>query len=682
MSKHPRTWYSCALIMLLILALSGCNRNSLSKAPVSTATPSPSGAETLYPGKISIIPVGPLDDKTAADLKAAIAQLESLFRHNIELAQPVALPLSAYHPAKDKYHAIILLKEVGRKVPEEAIFAVAVTAKGLYSEGQDEILSDFRLGNKASAVISLAPIAASAAFPARLKTLLGEAIARSLGLPFCAGKACPFGRSVTAADLDRSGSVMCKNSEALLPLLLQSWIFSQKTLDANVAAEYQKISQSSSDPWAHLYLASLYSFFKLGSQSADELRKATDLAGSDPLARFEAAWGAYQMGAYEGASNAFSALIKGKVLIPESLEGKAECALSLKKIKEALDAYKRLLKEFPAYYGRALALRRVGEINLSQKNYASAEEALKASLKLNPQDIDTKLSLANIYLLLKKPGQAVSLYKEIQVADPANEKSRLGMAYACQSEKKYDEAIKELAELLYSSQYRADALFETAWCFIKKEKYDDAVSNLETLINEFPSFNKIERAHQIFGDIMVEKKDFVKAGEEYGLALKNNPKNVAALSGSGRLMALQGKDAEALEYLNKAVALDPGDLETLYILGMVYKKAGKTSEAVATFRKALRIDPGEFRVNLELGSASVQSKNYQAAVDYLKSALKTSPDSKEALIQIAVAYESLKRYKEERAVLEKFFTLAQGNNEFQQQLNWATERLKKLPVNK
>ncbi|MFH0800931.1 MAG: tetratricopeptide repeat protein [bacterium] len=680
MSKHSRNGYSCALLILLVLILSGCNRKSLSQSPVSTATPSPSGAEAFYPGKISIIPVGPIDDKTSADIKAAIPQLERLFRHNIELTQPVALPPSAYHPVKDRYHALILLKEVGRKVPEEAILAVAVTAKGLYSEGQEEMLCDFRLGNKASAVISIAPIAASATFPARLKALMGEAIARALGLPFCAGKACLFGRSVTVADLDQKGTVLCKNCEALAPLLLQSWIFSQKTLDAKVAAEYQKISQSSSDPWAHLYLASLYSFFKLGSQSADELMKATDLAGSDPLARFEAAWGAYQMGAYGGASNAFSALIKGKVLIPESLEGKAECALSLKKTKEALDAYKRLLKEFPAYYGRALALRRVGEINLSQKNYASAEEALKASLKLNPRDIDTKVSLANIYLLLKKPGSAVTLFKEIQVADPANEKSRLGLAYAFKIEKKYDEAIKELAELLYSNNYRAEALFETAWCFIKMEKYDDAVSNLETLINEFPSFSKIGQAHQIFGDIMVEKKDLVKAGEEYGLALKNNPRNATALSGTGRIMALQGRDAEALACLNKAVALDPGDLETLYILGMVYKKAGKTAESVATFRKALRINPGEFRVNLELGSASVQSKDYQAAVDYLKSALKAKSDSKEALIQIAVAYESLKRYKEERAVLEKFFTLAQGNNEFQQQLNWATERLKNLPV--
>lgn len=679
MSKHSRTGYSCALLILLVLVLSGCNRNPSSQPPVLTATPSPSGAGTLYPGKISIIPVGPLDDKTAADLKDAIRQLEALFRHNIELAQSVALPPSAYHPAKDKYHALILLKEVGKKVPEEALFAVAVTTKSLYSEGQEEILSDFRLGNKASAVISIAPIAASATFPARLKALLAEAIGRALGLPFCAGKACPFGRSVTAADLDQKGATVCKNCDVLLQLLLPAWIFSQKTLDAKVASEYQKISQSASDPWAHLYLASLYSFFKLGL-SADELRKATDLAGADPLARFEAAWGAYQMGAYKVAFAAFAALIKEKILVPESMEGKAECALSQKKVKEALEIYQSVLKEFPAYYGRALALRRVGEINLNQKNYARAEEALKASLKLNPQDIDTKVSLGNIYLLLKKPGTAIPLFKEIQSAEPSNEKSHLGLAYAYQSEKKYDEAIKELAELLYSNQYRAEALFETAWCFVQKEKYDDAVSNLETLINEFPSSSKIGRAHQIFGDIMVEKNDLVKAGEEYGLALKKNPRNVTVLSGIGRLMALQGKDAEAMEYLNKAVALDSGDPETLYILGIVYKKAGKTTEAVSTFRKALRINPGEFRVNLELGSASVQTKDYQAAVGYLKSALKAKPDSKEALIQIAVAYESLKRYKEERAVLEKFISLAQGNNEFREQLNWVNERLKKLPV--
>jgi tetratricopeptide (TPR) repeat protein/predicted Zn-dependent protease len=669
------------LALILLLALTACSRNILSPAPVSTATPTSSEAGTAYPGKIIVMPVGPLDEKTTLEVTTAIGQLEDLFRHNMELVQPVPIPPSAYNPARGRYHALVLLREIEKKAPEDALFTVALTAKGLYSEGQENLLLDLKLGSRVPVIVSLAPLSGSGNLPQRLKALLGEAVARAMGVPFSVAS-CPFGRSVTPLDLDRKGPSLCKNCEELLPLLLPEWIFSRRSLDEKLAAGYRKVSGSSTDPWVHLYLSSLYAFFKMGKPAADELKTAADLASSDSLARFETAWGALYLGDPAAASSAFSSLIKEKIMVPESMEGKAECALAGKKYGEALNSYQQLLKAFPDYYGRALVLKKIGEISLGQKNYARAEEALKGSLKLNPGDLDARIGLGEIYLLSKKPEKAAALFREVQKEDPANEKNRLGLAYALQSMKKYEEAIRELAELLYSSRYRADALYETAFSLAGLKKYDEAVNNLQTLINEFPSFSGLGRAHQLYGDIMMEQKNLARAEEEYRLALKSNSRNAAVLSGLGRLMALKSMDAEALEYLNRAVTLAPADVEALYALGIVYEKTGKKEEAVSTFRKVLRLNPLEYRSNFELGNIHLKSKNFRAAADYFKTVLKTKPDSREALIQLAIAYESMEMFAEERNVLERFVPLAQGQSEFQKQVEWASERLQKLPAKK
>ena len=52
-----------------------------------------------------------------------------------------------------------------------------------------------------------------------------------------------------------------------------------------------------------------------------------------------------------------------------------------------------------------------------------------------------------------------------------------------------------------------------------------------------------------------------------------------------------GHDAQAIQYLRKAQAIDPNDPKPYYHLGLLYKDTPNKKAAVLAFRKYLQLDP-------------------------------------------------------------------------------------------
>jgi Flp pilus assembly protein TadD len=73
--------------------------------------------------------------------------------------------------------------------------------------------------------------------------------------------------------------------------------------------------------------------------------------------------------------------------------------------------------------------------------------------------------------------------------------------------------------------------------------------------------------------------------------LRAGPGVLGDLQQLGLLLARQGRAAEALWQLGKAVELDPGNAEIRNNLGVMLVRVGRYDDAVIQFREALTIDP-------------------------------------------------------------------------------------------
>ncbi len=107
--------------------------------------------------------------------------------------------------------------------------------------------------------------------------------------------------------------------------------------------------------------------------------------------------------------------------------------------------------------------------------------------------------------------------------------------------------------------------------------------------------------------------------------------NVSSLTGKGDALYYQEKYDQAIQYYDKALAIDPNDTYALSSKGYALDGLGKYEEAIQYYDKALAIDPNDANALNGKGYALGNSGNYTEAVEYLDKALAIDPNDANAL---------------------------------------------------
>jgi Tfp pilus assembly protein PilF len=89
----------------------------------------------------------------------------------------------------------------------------------------------------------------------------------------------------------------------------------------------------------------------------------------------------------------------------------------------------------------------------------------------------------------------------------------------------------------------------------------------------------------------------------------------------GEVQFQQGKTQQAIESLNKAIALDPKHSEAENLLGLVYLSRSEYKDAQAHLREAVRINPYFTDAHNHLGVVYKELKEYDRALKEFQTAL-------------------------------------------------------------
>jgi tetratricopeptide (TPR) repeat protein len=90
----------------------------------------------------------------------------------------------------------------------------------------------------------------------------------------------------------------------------------------------------------------------------------------------------------------------------------------------------------------------------------------------------------------------------------------------------------------------------------------------------------------------------------------------------GGYLARNDRPADALPFLQKAVALDPDDYHARMYYGMVLCRFERTADCVTQFQAAERIDPASVDAPLYAARAQAQGGDFQSALVSLEKALR------------------------------------------------------------
>ena len=125
-----------------------------------------------------------------------------------------------------------------------------------------------------------------------------------------------------------------------------------------------------------------------------------------------------------------------------------------------------------------------------------------------------------------------------------------------------------------------------------------------------------------------------EALEHLQKALALNPRHADALSLEGNIFLEQGKTEEAKGILEKAIQADTTVPEAFYNLALIAHKLGQTDDALKYYQKFVELMPENAKAQLNLAVLMAQRDRMQEAAKYAIKAVELEPKNPDAWIEL------------------------------------------------
>lgn len=387
--------------------------------------------------------------------------------------------------------------------------------------------------------------------------------------------------------------------------------------------------------------------------------------------------------------------------IYESLLGinpkNADCLLTLGGIYRRLKQYDKsvsvLNKALQAGAKKVQVHYNLGFTYKCQEKFEEAIDCFESVVTLNPNDVLAYNHMGSIYEMKKEYDDAIQAYQMGLKVDPNHPILHFNLAHTYESSGNIDGSIREYeAALRYKPGWK-EAYVEYARLLFKKGRIKEA----ETVTEQAIKVNgDSARLQSLMGDIYMAEDFYEGAEERYKLSLKSDPKRVKALLGLAKAYEAQGKNADAVESIQKAKAIaaddervvkdsvainlsakklaaankdiktlmekDQDDLETLDLAGQYYICSDDEKSADSCYKKIESFD-SSYKEHLKNASKRYKQKgNMDKAEGMIKEYIRqTAPSTSNAYVALAQIEEAVGNLNDALAAYNKAMELGSEN---------------------
>jgi tetratricopeptide (TPR) repeat protein len=152
------------------------------------------------------------------------------------------------------------------------------------------------------------------------------------------------------------------------------------------------------------------------------------------------------------------------------------------------------------------------------------------------------------------------------------------------------------------------------WVYANTQNYEEAIVLLEDLLERDPNnYGTLMALALIHSDLSWEElgqgEHSTKAVDYVTRALEINPDSAMAYRIQGQVYKSQGNMQFSLESYDKSIELDPTLVDAYVGRGHTYRMLGLYMEALADFNKADELDPDDIRIDIYLHKCTLLSGN-------------------------------------------------------------------------
>ncbi len=213
--------------------------------------------------------------------------------------------------------------------------------------------------------------------------------------------------------------------------------------------------------------------------------------------------------------------------------------------------------------------------SMSEGKYKAAIIQLKNQIKQKPYDSEARYLLGTLYL---QDGQLKQADKELSKAYelvPNNSKFALAYAEILLTQKKYLK-FDEVLDVKFNDP---------------EEKLQSRVFKAYALLGQ----NKLQEARQAFSELAAESE------------------NIAAYTGLGKIAFIEKKPEKAMQWVNKALALDNNDSETLQLKAKIEFSKGNLEQALSIYTNLIKSEKNNLPFYLERVIVRMNQQDIQGA---------------------------------------------------------------------
>jgi tetratricopeptide (TPR) repeat protein len=309
---------------------------------------------------------------------------------------------------------------------------------------------------------------------------------------------------------------------------------------------------------------------------------------------------------------------------------------------------------------------------IQNEEYEQAQEQFQILVEQDPQDWETLYSVALLNTQLENFDRAIAAYTKLIGVDQRADESQYNLGLIYQQQDNLEKSIEHFRQVrigtnnflaaqqqatrlsiqsgrldeahdwlsqLSRGQPRLEVLFATIESsLLIQEKHPSAAEQLlNTALNKFPNETDL-----LFARVLYYDSQSNKDGSERDLMqiISMQPEDSRALNHLGYMLADQTtRHGEALELIERAIAISPDDPAIIDSLGWALYKVARYEEALVQMRRAFAAFPDD-EVASHLGEVLWALGRFDEAMRVWQDALVTDPESPliaEAMERLQVA---------------------------------------------
>ena len=265
---------------------------------------------------------------------------------------------------------------------------------------------------------------------------------------------------------------------------------------------------------------------------------------------------------------------------------------------------------------------------------------------MNEKEID------KIYKLIEK-GEYAKAKELLHGITTENEKDvdALKLVALCEvNVENYEDARKILEDVIKYKQDDAICWYYLGCCYDNLGQLIEAKHAYNTVIKLRPEYVDVYKSMAI---AQIKSQEPQKAIEYVEQGLKYADKDDYAFYYIAGTACMASQDFEgSIKYIEKAIELDPNNVQLYNNLGTAYLTTGKLDKALETYEKSIELEPTDSLAYFNIASILQMRDEHEKACEYFEKAHELEPDDDSYIIAWAISevksnkiFEAIEHYK-------------------------------------